>query len=106
MTALEGILEEVISLVEVIPSSQKPQEWLRQIEDNMRNTMVKYLFECLDAGLHDMDQSPLTLMEQLISTGRIFGSRWNYLSIKRIILSQWKNSTLQLEFKETTQQLI
>ena len=69
VTAIEGALEEVVPLDTAIPSSPRPQRWLALIEENMRNTLAKCLFDCLDSSLRDVERSPLALIEKLVNAG-------------------------------------
>lgn len=69
VTAMEGVLEEVVPLLSVIPASPRPQSWLVTLEEKMRNTLVKSLAECVDRRLRGR-LSPSKLLESITSFGK------------------------------------
>lgn len=69
VTAMEGVLEEVVPLLSVIPASPRPQSWLVTLEEKMRNTLVKSLAECVDIRLRER-LSPSKLLESITSFGK------------------------------------
>ena len=68
VTALEGLLEEVVPLISVIPASPRPQSWLVTLEENMRNTLVQSLAECVKRRLNGRE-SATRLLELLPTLG-------------------------------------
>lgn len=69
VTALEGLLEEVVSLISVIPASPRPQSWLVTLEEKMRNTIAKSLADCVKRRLKGRE-SPAKLLELMATMGK------------------------------------
>ena len=65
---MEGLLEEVVPLLSVIPASPRPQHWLVTLEEKMRNTLVQCLAECVESRLHGRE-SPSKLLELMATLG-------------------------------------
>ena len=72
VTAIEGLLEEVVPLLSVIPASPRPQNWLVTLEQKMRNTLVQCLAECVERRLHGRE-SPSKLLELMTTLGENLG---------------------------------
>ena len=70
VTAMEGLLEEVVPLLSVIPASPRPQSWLVTLEQKMRNTLVRSLAECVDRRLRGRE-SPNKLLELITTFGKL-----------------------------------
>ena len=68
VTAIEGLLEEVVPLLSVIPASPRPQHWLVTLEEKMRNTLVQCLAECVQRRLHGRE-SPSKLLQLMTTLG-------------------------------------
>lgn len=68
VTAIEGLLEEVVPLLSVIPASPRPQNWLVTLEEKMRNTLVQCLAECVERRLHGRER-PSKLLELMTTLG-------------------------------------
>ena len=66
---MEGVLEEVVPLLSVIPASPRPQSWLVTLEERMRNTLVKSLAECVDRRLRGRE-SPRKILDLITSLGK------------------------------------
>ena len=66
--AIEGLLEEVVPLLSVIPASPRPQNWLVTLEEKMRNTLVQCLAECVERRLNGRE-SPSKLLELVTTLG-------------------------------------
>ena len=63
---MEGVLEEVVPLLSVIPASPRPQNWLSTLEEKMRNTLVQCLADCVKRRLRGREN--LSKLLELLST--------------------------------------
>ncbi|XP_073235787.1 dynein heavy chain domain-containing protein 1-like [Porites lutea] len=68
VTALQGMFEEVLPLISVIPASPRPQGWLATLEERMRNTLIKSLAECVLRRLSGKE-NPSDLLELMTTEG-------------------------------------
>ena len=90
VTAIEGLLEEVVPLLSVIPASPRPQNWLGMLEEKMRNTLVQCVAECVERRIRGRE-SPNKLLELINALGKRF---FFQVCLTNVQLNQGLNNAL------------
>jgi hypothetical protein len=72
---MEGLHGETVRLVKPIAASPRPQKWLANLEQNMRDTLLKELADCVRNILDENMTNITWLVDRLAHQGMTYCHR-------------------------------